>query len=406
MNMLTLDKIYQAAFTLKGVARRTDLLHAVNLPGEAEIYLKSENLQVTGSFKLRGAYNKISSLTEEQKAAGIIACSAGNHAQGVALAATRMGIRSVVCMPDGAPISKVEATKRLGAEVVLVKGGYDDAHAYAIELQKKTGATFIHPFNDELVIAGQGTIGLEILDQLPDVDAVIVPVGGGGLISGVACAVKNLNPNVKVYGVQAAGAPSMANSQRDGRIVTLDSAATFADGIAVKTPGDLTFAMTRAYVDDIVTVSEDETAAAILALIEQQKLIAEGAGAVSVAAAIFNKLPLAGKKTVCIVSGGNIDVNILSRVITRGLVMGGRNSVLQIALEDKPGQLLGVSEIISRCGGNVVSVHHERSDANMAISSCFLKIGMETRDFAQIQTIKDELTRAGFHIVTDRIQEN
>ncbi len=403
-NMLTLDKIYQAAFTLKGVARKTDLLHAENLCSSTQLYLKSENLQVTGSFKLRGAYNKISALTAEQRAAGIIACSAGNHAQGVALAATRMGIRSVVCMPDGAPISKVEATKRLGAEVVLVKGAYDDAYAYACQLRNETGATFIHPFDDELVIAGQGTIGLEILDQLPEVDAVIVPVGGGGLISGVACAIKSLNPRVEVYGVQAGGAPSMANSQRDGHIVTLDSVATFADGIAVKTPGELTFEMTRQYVDDIVTVSEDETAAAILALIEQQKLIAEGAGAVSVAAAMFGKLPIEGKKAVCIVSGGNIDVNILSRVITRGLVTGGRNSVLQIALEDKPGQLLGVSEIISRCGGNVVSVHHERSDANMAISSCFLKIGMETRDFAQIQTIKDELTKAGFHIVTDRIQ--
>lgn len=400
--MLTLDKIYQAAFTLKGVARKTDLLYAANLSHSNSIYLKSENLQVTGSFKLRGAYNKISALTQEQRAAGIIACSAGNHAQGVALAATRMGIRSVVCMPDGAPISKMEATKRLGAEVVPVKGTYDDAHAYALKLQKQSGATFIHPFNDELVIAGQGTIGLEILDQLPEVDAVIVPVGGGGLISGVACAIKCLAPSVKVYGVQATNAPSMAKSQQEGHIVTLDTVATFADGIAVKTPGELTFEMTRQYVDDIVTVSEDETAAAILALIEQQKLIAEGAGAVSVAAAMFDKLPLQGKKVVCIVSGGNIDVNILSRVITRGLVMGGRNSILQIALEDKPGQLLGVSEVISRCGGNVVSVHHERSDANMAISSCFLKIGMETRDFDQIRTIKEQLTQAGFKIVSDR----
>jgi threonine dehydratase len=403
--MLTLDKIYQAAFTLKNVARKTDLLYAQNLSHESQIYLKTENLQVTGSFKLRGAYNKISSLTPEQRAAGIIACSAGNHAQGVALSATKMGITSIVCMPDGAPISKVEATKRLGAEVRLVKGAYDDAYEYACQLQQETGATFIHPFNDELVIAGQGTIGLEILDQLPDVDAVIVPVGGGGLISGVACAVKSLNPSVKVYGVQAKNAPSMAQSQAQGKIVTLDTVATFADGIAVKTPGDLTFAMTKEYVDDVVTVSEDEIAAAILALIEQQKLIAEGAGAVSVAAAMFNKLPIQGKKVACIVSGGNIDVNILSRVITRGLVMGGRNSVLQIALEDKPGQLVGVSEIVSRCGANVVSVHHERSDANMAISSCFLKIGMETRDFQQIQTIKDELTKAGFKIMSDRIQE-
>ncbi len=403
--MLTLDRIYQAAFTLKSVARKTDLLFAQNLSHSAQIYLKTENLQVTGSFKLRGAYNKIASLTPEQRAAGIIACSAGNHAQGVALAATKMGIKSVVCMPDGAPISKVEATKRLGAEVKLVKGAYDDAYAYACQLQKETGATFIHPFDGGLVIDGEGAIGLEVRGRLAVVVGVVVPVGGGGLISGVACAVKSLNPNVKVYGVQAANAPSMAESRKRGEIITLETVATFADGIAVKTPGDTTFAMVRDYVDDVVTVSEDEIAAAILALIEQQKLIAEGAGAVSVAAAMFDKLPIAGKKTVCLVSGGNIDVNILSRVITRGLVMGGRNSVLQIALEDKPGQLVGVAEIVSRCGGNVVAVHHERSDANMAISSCFLKIGMETRDFAQIQTIKDELTNAGFKIMADRIQE-
>ena len=275
---------------------------------------------MTGSFKLRGAYYKISQLTEEQKKAGIIACSAGNHAQGVALAATKMGIRSVVCMPDGAPISKVEATKRLGAEVVLVKGAYDDAYAKAVQLQEETGATFIHPFDDDEVIAGQGTIGLEILEQLSDVDAVVVPIGGGGLISGVAYAVKNLNPNIKVYGVQAALAPSMKNSWESGEAVTLDTVSTFADGIAVKHPGDTTYALVKQYVDEIVTVEEDEIAAAILALIEKQKLITEGAGAVAVAAALFGKLPLAGKKVVCLLSGGNIDVNILSRVITRGLV--------------------------------------------------------------------------------------
>ncbi|MBR4544670.1 MAG: threonine ammonia-lyase [Oscillibacter sp.] len=402
---MTLDKIYQAAYTLKGVARKTDLLYAQNLRHDAQIYLKTENLQVTGSFKLRGAYNKIASLTPEQRAAGILACSAGNHAQGVALSATKMGAHSIVCMPDGAPISKVEATKRLGAEVRLVPGAYDDAYEYACRLQQETGATFIHPFNDELVMAGQGTIGLEILDQLPDVEAVIVPVGGGGLLAGVAFAIKNLNPHVKVYGVQAENAPSMVRSFREDGIITLDTVATFADGIAVKTPGDLTYAMAKQYVDEMVSVSEDEIAAAILALIEQQKLIAEGAGAVSVAAAMFRKVPIEGKKAVCLVSGGNIDVNILSRVITRGLVMGGRNSVLQIALEDKPGQLVGVSKIISDCGANVVSVHHERSDANMAISSCFLKIGMETRDFDQIRSIKEALTKAGFRIMTDRIQE-
>jgi threonine dehydratase len=398
--MLTLDKVYHAAFVLREVARKTDLIYAPNLSAETDIYLKTENLQVTGSFKLRGAYYKISQLTDEQRAAGILACSAGNHAQGVALAATRMGAKSVICMPDGAPISKVEATRALGAEVCLVPGAYDDAYEYARKLEQETHATFIHPFNDEEVIAGQGTIGLEILEQLGDVDAVVVPIGGGGLIAGVAYAIKALRPDVKVYGVQAENASAMAQSLHGHKIVALDRVATFADGIAVKKPGDLTFSLIEQYVDDIVTVTEDEIATAILALIEKQKLIAEGAGAVSVAAAMFDKLPIKGKRVVCLVSGGNIDVNILSRVITRGLVTSGRNTTLQIALEDKPGQLEGVSRIISQCGGNVVSVHHERSDANMPISSCYLKIGLETRDFAQIEEIRQALIAAGFHLVS------
>lgn len=396
--MVTLDKIYHAAYTLKDVARKTDLIAAPNLLADSHLYLKTENLQVTGSFKVRGAYYKISQLTEEERAKGIVACSAGNHAQGVALAATRMGIRSTVCMPDGAPIMKVESTKNLGAEVCLVKGTYDDAHDKAVELQKETGATFIHPYDDDAVIAGQGTIGLEILDQLQDVDAVIVPIGGGGLISGVAFAVKSLRPECKVYGVQAAGAPSMFNSFREKKWKALNSVSTFADGIAVKNPGETTFEMVEKYVDDIVTVSEDEIAAAILALIEKQKLIAEGAGAVSVAAAMFGKLPIKDKKTVCVVSGGNIDVNILSRVITRGLVMSGRNADLMIALEDKPGQLRRVSEIVSECGANVVSVHHDHGDTNMAINSCYLTLGLETRDQAQIDQIKAILTKEGFKL--------
>ena len=401
--MLTLDKVYHAAYILKEVARRTDLIYAPELSHDTQLYLKTENLQVTGSFKVRGAYYKISQLNEEQKKAGIIACSAGNHAQGVALAATKMGIRSTVCMPDGAPLSKVEATRHLGAEICLVKGAYDDAYAKALEIQQETGATLIHPFDDEQVVAGQGTIGLEVLEQLPDAEAVIVPIGGGGLISGVAFAIKSLNPNIKVYGVQAANAPSMAQSRKEGKQITLNTAATFADGIAVKHPGDLTFALTQQYVDDVVTVSEDEIAAAILTLMEKQKLVAEGAGAVSVAAALFHKVPIQGKKTVCILSGGNIDVNILSRVITRGLVTSGRMAALQIALEDKPGQLVGVSEIISRCGGNVISVHHERSDANMPISSCYLKVGMETRSFEQIHEIENTLRQAGFQIISERL---
>lgn len=295
--MLTLDKIYHAAYVLKPVARKTDVIYAAKLSQGYDLYLKTENLQLTGSFKLRGAYYKISQLNEEQRKAGIIACSAGNHAQGVALAASRMGIKAIVCMPDGAPISKVEATKALGAEVCLVKGAYDDAYNYACQLQQETGMTFIHPFNDEEVIAGQGTIGLEILDQLPDVDAVVCSIGGGGLISGVACAIKSLNPKVKVYGVQAESAPSMKRSLEAGEAITLDSVRTFADGIAVKHPGDITLDMVRKYVDEVVTVSEDEISAAILALMEKQKLVAEGAGAVTVAAAMFGKLPIAGKRS-------------------------------------------------------------------------------------------------------------
>lgn len=397
--MLTLDKIYHAAFTLKGVARTTDLLSSSSLKPNTHMYLKTENLQVTGSFKVRGAYYKISQLNEEQKKAGVIACSAGNHAQGVALSATKNGIKSVVCMPDGAPISKVEATKGYGAEVVLVPGVYDDAYNRAIELQKEKGYTFVHPFDDEDVIAGQGTIGLEILNQLENIDAVVVPIGGGGLISGVAFAIKSLKPQIKVYGVQAANAPSMYESIKQKKQITLDAVSTFADGIAVKHPGDNTFEIVSKYVDEVVTVSEDEIAMAILTLMERQKLVAEGAGAVSVAAVLADKVPVDGKNVVCVVSGGNIDVNILSRVLTRGLKSSGRNVNMQIALEDKPGQLVLVSTIISKCGGNIINVRYERSDLNMPISSCYLTIGMETKNFDHIKLIKEKLIEAGLKIV-------
>ena len=399
--MLTLDKIYHASFVLKSVARKTDLIASPHLCEGLDLYLKTENLQVTGSFKLRGAYYKISQLTPEEAAKGVIACSAGNHAQGVALAATKMGIKSVICMPDGAPIMKVENTKRLGAQVELVPGAYDEAHDRAVQIQEETGMTFIHPYDDELVMAGQGSIGLEILDQLPDVEAVIVPIGGGGLISGVAFAIKSLRPDVKIYGVQAAGAASMFNAFKDHKYETLSSVNPFADGIAVKTPGENTYEMICKYVDDIVTVSEDEIATAILSLIEKQKLIAEGAGATPVAAAIFNKLPIKGKKTVCLVSGGNIDVNILSRVITRGQITTGRKADLVIALDDRPGQLRQVSEIVSSCGANVVGVQHNRSDVNMPITGCYLKLELETRDQAQIEEIKTKLLAAGFNLLNN-----
>ncbi len=399
--MITLDKIYHAAYVLREAARKTDLILAPGLSDKNTIYLKTENLQITGSFKLRGAYYKISQLSDEEKQCGIVACSAGNHAQGVALASQKNKIPCLICMPDGAPISKVEATKKYGAEVCLVKDTYDDAYARAIEIQKEEGRTMIHPFDDDDVIAGQGTIGLEILDQLANADAVIVPIGGGGLISGVSFAIKNLNPNCKVYGVQASNASSMYRSIKEGEKITLDYVNTFADGIAVKKPGDITYDMISKYVDDIATVSEDEIATAILALMEKQKLVAEGAGAVSVAAAMFNKFDLHGKNIVCLVSGGNIDVNILNRVIARGLITSGRKSTVTLQLPDKPGQLLCVCEIISRYGGNVLAVHHDRSDATMAITSCLLRVVMETRDKEQAEQINQALTDAGMKILKE-----
>lgn len=397
--MLEISEIFNAAAVLKGVARKTTIIPAPHINPESEVFLKTENLQLTGSFKLRGAYYKISQLTDEEKARGVIACSAGNHAQGVALGATHNGIKSLICLPAGAPMSKIEATKNYGAEVCLVPGVYDDAYAKAIQLRDEFGYTFVHPFDDPKVIAGQGTIGLEILEQMPDVEAVIVPIGGGGLISGVAFAIKTLRPEIKVYGVQSSGAPSMAASLQEGAIQHLNNVSTIADGIAVKEPGVNTFELCNRYVDEVVTVSDEEIAAAILALIEQQKLVAEGAGAVSVAAAMFNKVPIKGKKTVCLVSGGNIDVNTLSRVITRGLSKSGRNYTFIIDLDDKPGQLSGVCNVVAQQGGNVISVSHERINTSSAINGCTIRMELETRDHDHIAAIRGALADAGYKVM-------
>jgi len=397
--MLTIDNVYSASNALKGVVRKTDVIYAPKLCPGVDLYLKTENLQVTGSFKVRGAYYKMTRLSEEEKARGVIACSAGNHAQGVALAAQKNGIKAVICLPDGAPISKVEATKSYGAEVCLVEGVYDDAYQKALNLRDEKGYTFIHPFDDEDVIAGQGTIALELIEQLPKIDAVIVPIGGGGLISGMAYTLKTINPRIKVYGVQAQGAPSMQQSLSHGKIETLSSVSTIADGIAVKKPGDNTYALCQQYVDEIVTVSDDEISAAILALMEQHKLVTEGAGAVAVAAAMFHKVDLKGKKTVCLLSGGNIDVTILSRVIKRGLLMSGRSCQLMIELMDKPGQLKNVSRIIADLGGNVTSVHHERANEGSDVNGCFLRILLETRNYEHIAQIKQALTDNGFKLL-------
>ena len=396
--MLTIDNVYKANQVLKKVARKTDIIYAPKLCPDAELYLKTENLQITGSFKVRGAYYKMSKLTAEEKARGVIACSAGNHAQGVALAAKENGIKAVICLPDGAPISKVEATKSYGAEVCLVEGVYDDAYKRALQLRDEKGYTFIHPFNDEDVIAGQGTIGLELLEDLPDMDAVLVPVGGGGLISGIAYTLKTLNPHVKVYGVQATGAPSMKNSLEHGEVEELSSVATIADGIAVRKPGDLTYDFCNKYVDEIVTVTDDEISAAILALMERHKLVTEGAGAVAVAAAMFHKVDIEGKKAVCVLSGGNIDVTILSRVIKRGLLMSGRSCQLVIELMDKPGQLKHVSRIIADLG-NVTGVLHERSSEGSDVNGCYLRIELETRNHEHIAQIKQALVDFGFKLL-------
>ena len=397
--MVKLEQIHNAARVLNGNIRETDLIYAPNIVPDSKIYLKCENLQVTGSFKIRGAFYKISQLSQEERDKGVVACSAGNHAQGVAVSAQKNNIKSTIFIPSIAPLSKIEATKSYGAEVKLIDGVYDDAYEAAVRYYKESGAVFVHPFDDELVIAGQGTIGLELLRQLPELDAVIVPIGGGGLIAGIATCIKNINPRCKVYGVQAQGAPSMVNAMELHELHTLDRVSTVADGIAVKTPGSLTFDLCEKYVDDIVTVTEDEIATAILTLIEQQKLIAEGAGAVSVAAAMFNKLPIKGQNIACVVSGGNIDVSILSRVINRGLLTAGRLSELTIELLDKPGQLKEIATIIADLGANVVRVHHNPGGKNTDINGCYLKVSMETRNHEHLAEIKKVMEARGYKII-------
>ena len=396
--MLSLDKVFNAQTVLKNIVRETKLVRAYGIAPDCELYLKPENLQITGSFKVRGSAYKIAMLTDEEKKKGVIACSAGNHAQGVALAATKNGIKSLICLPDSAPISKVEATKGYGAEICLVEGCYDDAYAKALELRDSEGYTFVHPFDDENVIAGQGTIALEILNDLDNIDAIVVPIGGGGLISGIAYTVKQIRPSVKVYGVQAAGAPSMYNSVKDGEIECLSSVSTIADGIAVKKPGENTFRYVSEYVDEVALVTDDEVSSAILALIEKQKMIAEGAGATAVAAIMFDKFNLRDKRVVAVVSGGNIDVTSLSRVIDRGLLKSGRSSSLLIELIDKPGQLKEISRIIADCGGNVTGVHYEKGNTE-SVNGCFLRIEMETRDFEHVNLITKTLRDEGFKLV-------
>ena len=398
--MMTLEKFEEASELVKRVTNPTKLVWSEYLSAQTggKVYLKPENMQHTGAYKIRGAYYKISTMSEEERSRGLITASAGNHAQGIALSAARLGIKAVICMPAGAPISKVEATRGYGAEVVLVPGVYDDAAAEAERLMREHGYTFAHPFNDPLVIAGQGTIGLEILEQLPEAEQIVVPIGGGGLISGVAFAVKQLKPECRIVGVQAAGAASMYLSRHAGGPTELRSVATIADGIAVKKPGDLTFALCQQYVDEIVTVSEDEIASAILALMEGQKTVAEGAGAVPAAAVMFGKVDTSEKKTVCLVSGGNVDVTTLSRIITKGLIKTGRIADITTKVEDKPGSLLQLLKVVADSGANILSINHAREDPHSDVGACMVSMVLETRNGAHVDQIRRELTALGYDL--------
>lgn len=402
MLQVTLKDIQDAKETIKDIVKKTDLLECAGLSSmtNANVFYKCENLQRTGSFKVRGACNKIANLTYEEKANGVIASSAGNHAQGVALGAKMSGIKSTIVMPATAPLLKVSATKGYGAEVVLNGLVYDDAYAKAVEIQQKTGATFLHPFNDKYVIAGQGTIGLEIFEQLNDkVDTILCPIGGGGLIAGVAVAAKALNPNCKVIGVQTANIPSMYESMKKGKVTTAFNATTIADGIAVKTPGDITFEIIKELVDEVITVTEEEIAQGMLFLLEHQKIVSEGAGAVSTAALLSKKYqPSAGEKVVCIVSGGNVDVNTLYRVIGVGLAKEGRRYSFSTIMTDKPGGFLELIKIISENNANILNANQTKLSSGGAIGKQSAEFILETFDHDHIAKIRREIEAAGFKV--------
>ena len=397
--MISMELLRDARCVLSPVINLTPMIPVKGFVPDCRFYLKADCLQKTGAFKLRGAYYKLSTLTDEEKARGVIACSAGNHAQGVAFAARDMGIPATICIPAGAPLSKIEATRSYGANVVLVPGVYDDAHAEAVRLRDEQGLTFIHPFDDERVMTGQGTIGLEIAEQLPDVDAVLVPIGGGGLIAGVASALRQLKPACRIIGVQAAGAASMADSLRAGHILTLPEVHTVADGIQVKTPGEKTFAICREAVDEVVTVGEAEIASAILTVLERQKLMVEGAGAVGVAAAMYGELDLRGKTVCALLSGGNLDVTMLERIITRGLAREGRTVGFSTVLPDRPRALAGLLGIVSELGANVLEVSHERSSLKADLGSTVVHLLVETRNRAHVDELFDALHREGYQLI-------
>lgn len=397
---VNLQHVVEARQALAGFAKETPLLSVPSISHQAGrlVLLKAECLQRTGAFKVRGAYNKIRQLSSEAREKGVIAASAGNHAQGVALAAQGLRIPAVVVMPVGAPITKVQATKGYGAQVLLAGQGYDEAYQKALEVHRESGATFIHAFDDPAVIAGQGTIGLEILDQAPELEAVIVPVGGGGLIAGIATAIKSLRPQVRVVGVQAAGAPSLYRTFAGDDREAAAPVRTIADGIAVKRPGTLTSDIIKNVVDDIVLVDEEEIAQSILLLLERAKLMVEGAGAVPLAAVLGGKISGRGA-AAAIVSGGNIDVNILSRIIERGLVRAGRYVRLGTMVPDRPGELQRLLGLVAQTGANVISVHHERWLSRISVGEVEVDLALETRDTDHARELVEVLTREGYRVV-------
>ncbi len=398
--MISLEDILRAQEKMKNIVHVTPLDYSRTFSelSNNEVFLKLENLQKTGSFKVRGSYNKIISLGKEDLEKGVIAASAGNHAQGVAYSSNMLGIPCTIVMPKGAPLSKVLATKWYGANVELQGAVFDEALDYALQLQKQTGATFVHAFDDEAVIAGQGTVGLEILGQLPDLDAVICPVGGGGLIAGVAMAIKEKKPSVRIYGVEALACPSMKQSLQERKPVTVESMPTMADGIAVKRPGETTFQLIQQYVDDIVCVDEMEIARTMLMLLERNKLLVEGSGASSLASLLYHKIPVQGKKVVSILSGGNVDVNFISRIIEHGMVESGRFVHFTTTIKDKPGQLQKVLQIIGELEANVLHVYLERIGTKVFPGYAQLHLSLETKDKGHIETILDMLRKKGYEV--------
>ena len=396
-----MHKLYdfmEARERLNTVITKTKLIHSSIFSNETgnEVYIKPENLQRTGAFKIRGAYNKIAKLTEEEKKRGVIAASAGNHAQGVALAAQKLGIKAVIVMPKHTPLIKVEATRRYGAEVILTGEVYDEAYEYAKKLQEKEGYTFVHPFNDEDVIEGQGTIALEVLEELPDADIILVPIGGGGLISGIASAAKLKNPLIKIIGVEPEGAASALEARKSHHVVELDEANTIADGTAVKKIGDITFDYIEKYVYDIVTVSDYELMAAFLVLVEKHKIVAENSGILAVAG--LKKLNVTGKKIISIISGGNIDVLTISSMINKGLVARGRIFTFAVDLPDKPGQLVAVSQILSEQNANVIRLEHNQFKNLDRFHEVELQVTVETNGEEHINKITQEFEKKGYII--------